>query len=616
MKRTLAVALVFVLIVGFVGGPMLWIKASRERSIDGGDTGEITESQFSLVHHAEADIENAVDGNQDISAQLLAASEVAQKQVDQGLAEYFEQSYDSLTVRYAVGITYVLFGDYGETAVLSPGGTLGTFMAATSPRIKWNDVFSANDVVKTILDGGDFAMEVTRDEHLSIDYLKTAFKGKGLVYWTGHGGFSATLGPILLTGQKIGSGGLSADLLSEAVVETSASYYAITSKFIDKYYRAGDFQNTLFYFSSCHTGETHEFVNSLLAGGASTVLAYDFVVEQHYGQKMADTFFAALAQKNNQGEYVNDVWDSVTVAHDKNGLSDVQNLYDAYRSLFGKGEIKGAYLTVFGDYHFSLNDLVPPGVDSRDYGSLPDEVRGTWCSQTTDDKCINLADVLSLYDDPYFRYTPPDGSQTLGFISICTEQNMGRGQCDMTATILFEYFPVGVSWDCEQSLGGGETFEGCKPDYTAAHDPTQPRLRIVPNHQHGTSWFDTEPLYRVSPTTTFYGDISVLYTPAPAQSPCEAISIPDGVDRALVCGSVPTSTIILPSFYSSYANQIWNGFKSPTGNLACSWYDAGTVVCKAVVLEVPYPYDPRTEGVDYNCHRGLMVGDNGAGMGL
>ena len=57
------------------------------------------------------------------------------------------------------------------------------------------------------------------------------------------------------------------------------------------------------------------------------------------------------------------------------------------------------------------------------------------------------------------------------------------------------------------------------------------------------------------------------------------------------------------------------GFKSPTGNLACSWLTMGTVVCKAVVLDVPYPHDPANDGNKVtDCERGLYVSDDGSGM--
>ncbi len=96
---------------------------------------------------------------------------------------------------------------------------------------------------------------------------------------------------------------------------------------------------------------------------------------------------------------------------------------------------------------------------------------------------------------------------------------------------------------------------------------------------------------------------------------CASVIIPERVDRSLVCGPVPTSSVVLPSFAGpSYLIGSWDGFTSPSGNLACSWYDLGTVVCKAVTLDVPYPYDPATEGVDYNCRRGLEISDSHTGM--
>jgi len=93
------------------------------------------------------------------------------------------------------------------------------------------------------------------------------------------------------------------------------------------------------------------------------------------------------------------------------------------------------------------------------------------------------------------------------------------------------------------------------------------------------------------------------------------IIVPDGVDKNLVCGPAPQSTVVLPSVViPGLGDDPLFGFVSPSRNLSCGLWDAGTVACQAVILDVPYPSDPRTAGVDTDCGRGMWVGDDGAGM--
>lgn len=93
------------------------------------------------------------------------------------------------------------------------------------------------------------------------------------------------------------------------------------------------------------------------------------------------------------------------------------------------------------------------------------------------------------------------------------------------------------------------------------------------------------------------------------------ITVPDGVDKSLVCGPAPKSTVILPGvMIPGFGDDQLYGFVSPSRNLSCGLWDSGTVSCQAVVLDVPYPDDPRTAGADVSCDRGMYVADDGAGM--
>ncbi|MDR2974419.1 MAG: PASTA domain-containing protein, partial [Propionibacteriaceae bacterium] len=99
----------------------------------------------------------------------------------------------------------------------------------------------------------------------------------------------------------------------------------------------------------------------------------------------------------------------------------------------------------------------------------------------------------------------------------------------------------------------------------------------------------------------------------------EGVTLPDGVDKNLVCGPAPVSTAVLPSFTfatgSGMPTTAAYGFASPTRNLACSWYEDGyTVICDAVVLETTMPTDPKNPSSG-NCRHGLYVDDSRSGVG-
>ena len=111
-----------------------------------------------------------------------------------------------------------------------------------------------------------------------------------------------------------------------------------------------------------------------------------------------------------------------------------------------------------------------------------------------------------------------------------------------------------------------------------------------------------------------WGPILNARTPAGVPPSCERAGFPVEVDRDLVCDT-PSDTVVLPSFEHKYDDGIANtvyGFKSPDGNLACSWGESGTVVCKAVEMDVAFPAEPRITDTDSTCERGLTVGDEGS----
>lgn len=131
-------------------------------------------------------------------------------------------------------------------------------------------------------------------------------------------------------------------------------------------------------------------------------------------------------------------------------------------------------------------------------------LEGVWCTRSgqspyggAGDPCFSLDSLREQYPGmtgPRSIDSDQDAAGPSGF-EICLEVEPGGG-CTMAASIYLMYFPVGVGWHCPSQGAAWFDQPGCDPDWTSAHDTTQPRLRIVPNHQQNELFFDTEPLYR------------------------------------------------------------------------------------------------------------------------
>jgi hypothetical protein len=135
--------------------------------------------------------------------------------------------------------------------------------------------------------------------------------------------------------------------------------------------------------------------------------------------------------------------------------------------------------------------------------AVPVELQGTWCTRSGDspyggpdgDPCFSAAALLTQYPGMTFRYVGDDADMP-GAVQVwgCFEMDLGD-TCSMAASIFLAYFPAGTSWDCQEYADKGE-WPGCDPDFTSAHDTDQARLVILPNHQQGDLYVDTEPMYQ------------------------------------------------------------------------------------------------------------------------
>jgi len=102
-----------------------------------------------------------------------------------------------------------------------------------------------------------------------------------------------------------------------------------------------------------------------------------------------------------------------------------------------------------------------------------------------------------------------------------------------------------------------------------------------------------------------------------AACPPAGVELPWQVDSRWMCAYPESSKVVLPSFTppADSGETSWYGFTSGDHNVNCSWYESGTITCRAVTMSVALPADPVVDTPDQpsNCRRGLMVDDERAG---
>lgn len=138
-----------------------------------------------------------------------------------------------------------------------------------------------------------------------------------------------------------------------------------------------------------------------------------------------------------------------------------------------------------------------PSVDATPTSNdawLPAELRGTWCN-SDGTYCLSGGDLHSEY--PTVRVESVSATpEVVGAVdyTFCLD-DMDSDFCSVAASMYLRYFPAGVGWDCVAVEVVAQGWPGCSPDFSGRHDLSLPRLVVLPNHQQGTMYEDTEPLY-------------------------------------------------------------------------------------------------------------------------
>lgn len=131
---------------------------------------------------------------------------------------------------------------------------------------------------------------------------------------------------------------------------------------------------------------------------------------------------------------------------------------------------------------------------------LPVVLEGKWCSQLNPSNCFSVADEKAKHPDLFVYYSGPakDAPGATDY-AFCIGHTPGAGNtCSTAGSIFVRYFPVGVGWDCSKNHAYYDQIPICDPDYSAAHDLSRPRIIHPPNHQQGSVYHDSEPMYLVS----------------------------------------------------------------------------------------------------------------------
>lgn len=127
---------------------------------------------------------------------------------------------------------------------------------------------------------------------------------------------------------------------------------------------------------------------------------------------------------------------------------------------------------------------------------LPAALKGKWCSRIKPDNCFDAADKLAQSPDFFVASSSPaEDAPGATDYTFCFAHEFGNS-CSTAGSMYVRYYPVGVGWDCSKNRWAPR-LSSCVPDYSTAHDITKPRIVVLPNHQQGNVYFDTEPMYSV-----------------------------------------------------------------------------------------------------------------------
>ncbi len=128
---------------------------------------------------------------------------------------------------------------------------------------------------------------------------------------------------------------------------------------------------------------------------------------------------------------------------------------------------------------------------------LPPALSGKWCTRLAPTSCFSDAETKKNSPEAKVEYQgPADSVPGATDYTLCTGLDLGNG-CTTASSVYLRYFPPGVAWNCQEAeVANGFRKPACDPDYTTAHDVSQPRLVRLLNHQQAPTYIDSLPMYR------------------------------------------------------------------------------------------------------------------------
>jgi hypothetical protein len=200
--------------------------------------------------------------------------------------------------------------------------------------------------------GLNFQHETISKSQATVKRLKTAFKDKAVILWSGHGDFKDDgLGGILIIGEPITAAKTreySADIAARRIgFARESDVYCISARFFNTYYDEGDLDGSIIYLGSCKVGADSALAKSLIRKGASAVMAYNKDLSAPYSGRMMNVICQQLAQKHSSGARYKNVGEAVAVARKLPA-------WDSPLAPAGEGPY-GEVLQLFGDAEATLD---------------------------------------------------------------------------------------------------------------------------------------------------------------------------------------------------------------------------------------------------------------------
>lgn len=188
-----------------------------------------------------------------------------------------------------------------------------------------------DNAAETIADTNSYYVfkENLDDTQITVETMKSLSR-YGVIILDSHGGNWEKYGYIMSLSEEVtetkNNEEYKNDIDEERIIR-NGSNYVITEKFFDDYYSADDFDNTIIYLGTCHSGDDDVGIRHILnSKGAEAVMTYKNTVINKYNNEMITT----ISERLSKGDTIQD---AVKKAKEKNGDHDPYISSETYNNL-------------------------------------------------------------------------------------------------------------------------------------------------------------------------------------------------------------------------------------------------------------------------------------------